>query len=271
MAADPELVKAFGKIAIIVLPFIFLREIIDALTVRGKHRSGRKRRSASNEWFPILVVVGILLVLLYRGNQGAFWTLILPLAFVGTGLLLLFWRIRRQNERRFLEDQDTIEKLRDLRPSQFEEYIVLLYSRLGYSTERVGGSYDGGIDVIAKKDGVTEYIQCKKFITRQVSVHDVRDFYGAIVDKLPSVRGIFITTYVFTPEARKFCEGKPIELIDGSQLMERLHRAGVITVQESQKEICPRDGGTLVERQGKFGTFLGCSNFPRCTYTKSTG
>ena len=35
--------------------------------------------------------------------------------------------------------------------------------------------------------------------------------------------------------------------------------------------ICPRCGGSLVERQGKYGTFLGCSNYPSCKFTLSHG
>lgn len=31
--------------------------------------------------------------------------------------------------------------------------------------------------------------------------------------------------------------------------------------------ICPRCGGNLVERNGKFGVFVGCNNYPRCRYT----
>lgn len=30
---------------------------------------------------------------------------------------------------------------------------------------------------------------------------------------------------------------------------------------------CPRCGGTLVRRQGKYGAFYGCSNYPKCKYT----
>jgi hypothetical protein len=29
---------------------------------------------------------------------------------------------------------------------------------------------------------------------------------------------------------------------------------------------CPRCGGNLVERHGKYGTFIGCSNYPKCRY-----
>ena len=31
--------------------------------------------------------------------------------------------------------------------------------------------------------------------------------------------------------------------------------------------ICPRCGGTLVHRQGKYGAFWGCCNYPECHYT----
>lgn len=31
--------------------------------------------------------------------------------------------------------------------------------------------------------------------------------------------------------------------------------------------ICPRCGGKLIERKGKYGRFWGCSNYPNCKYT----
>lgn len=43
------------------------------------------------------------------------------------------------------------------------------------------------------------------------------------------------------------------------------------TIEENQKKeenmICPKCGGKLVERQGKYGKFIGCSNYPKCKYT----
>ena len=35
----------------------------------------------------------------------------------------------------------------------------------------------------------------------------------------------------------------------------------------SDNRVCPKCGGKLVERKGKYGDFLGCSNYPRCKYT----
>jgi hypothetical protein len=36
-----------------------------------------------------------------------------------------------------------------------------------------------------------------------------------------------------------------------------------------ENRICPQCHSTLVERQGKYGRLLGCSNYPRCRYTKN--
>lgn len=36
-----------------------------------------------------------------------------------------------------------------------------------------------------------------------------------------------------------------------------------------QSGICPKCGGQLIKRSGKFGTFYGCSNYPKCKFTIS--
>lgn len=112
-----------------------------------------------------------------------------------------------------------------MKPSEFEDYIADLFLRLGYKSQSVGQSHDGGIDVIAEKEGVKNYIQCKKFITSEVTVGDVRDFYGALADHLINGKGYFITTNKFTLEAEKFAEDKPIELIDGYKLIRYIRMA----------------------------------------------
>ncbi len=37
---------------------------------------------------------------------------------------------------------------------------------------------------------------------------------------------------------------------------------------DDSSNVCPKCGGKLVVRNGKFGDFLGCSNYPNCKYTK---
>ena len=40
------------------------------------------------------------------------------------------------------------------------------------------------------------------------------------------------------------------------------------TKEINDKNKCPKCGGDLVERNGKYGKFIGCSNYPKCKYTR---
>jgi len=146
-----------------------------------------------------------------------------------------------------------------MKPSEFEDYIADLFTCLGYKAEAVGKSHDGGVDVIVEKNGIKGYIQCKKFITSEVTVGDIRDFYGALADHLSNGKGYFITTNKFTLEAEKFAGDKPIELIDGYKLIRYIKMAKKDKEELKEKtKICPRCGGNLAQRNGKFGLFYVC-------------
>jgi len=182
------------------------------------------------------------------------------------------WRIGKKFNKgqKWHSDRDLLYWLRGMKPYEFENYIADLFLKLGYKTEAVGGGYDEGVDVIAEKDGIKHYIQCKKFITSQVSVGAVRDFYGAIADHLAVGKGYFITTNKFTLEAERFVEDKPIELIDGFKLLKYIRMAEESSKKLTERaKICPKCGGNLVERMGKYGKFFGCSNYPKCQYTEN--
>lgn len=203
----------------------------------------------------------------------------------------------QEKNNNWLIDRNTINRLRALNPEEFELFIVELFDNLGYKARHVGGSRDGGVDVIAEKDDVKHYIQCKKFITREVKLGDVRDFYGALADHLAGAQGYFITTNKFTLDAWKYAENKPIELIDSFRLIEYMKLAedinkGKYKFPETEdgksginidegfafkdvsspdiNRICPRCGGYLVLRESKRTDFrfYGCSNFPKCWYKR---
>ena len=38
-------------------------------------------------------------------------------------------------------------------------------------------------------------------------------------------------------------------------------------MEKEQEMICPKCGRRLIERTGKYGKFIGCSNYPKCKYT----
>lgn len=48
---------------------------------------------------------------------------------------------------------------------------------------------------------------------------------------------------------------------------EPLIKSGIIKA-KAQKESCPKCEGYLIERKGPFSRFYGCSNYPKCRFTK---
>jgi len=220
------------------------------------------------------------LLYLYFTNKAAFWnqlnSLIVILAIIIAGII--FWEKHKRAQRikigqKLYSDRELLTWLRQLKPSEFEKFVADLFSKLGYKTEVTGGSHDEGIDVIAEKDGIKHYVQCKRYNNSVVGVPAVREFYGAITAHLTNDKAYFITTNKFTLEAEKFAEDKPIELVDGTQLVKYIHLAEKnnntqALVFKQQVKFCPDCGGNLIERSGKFERFYGCSNFPRCKFTK---
>jgi len=180
----------------------------------------------------ILKEVGIayvlfLLIFLWT-NKVLFWKLLLwgaAFLVVLIVVMLLIKRVKTHKQSKWRTDRELLGWLRELKPWEFERYIAELFTKLGYKTTVTGGAYDKGIDVVAERDGLKHYIQCKKYITSTVGPNELRDFYGAIADHLAQAKGYFITTNKFTLEAERFAEDKPIELIDGNQLIKYIRLA----------------------------------------------
>ena len=58
-------------------------------------------------------------------------------------------------------------------------------------------------------------------------------------------------------------------LANKTDITKREHTKNIRTQQKNvERGICPRCGGNLVLRNGKYGEFYGCSNYPKCKFTK---
>ena len=56
---------------------------------------------------------------------------------------------------------------------------------------------------------------------------------------------------------------KALESVDTAAMIREAHDVG-----EIEKEPCPKCGGKLTVKSGRFGPFVACSNYPECRYTK---
>ena len=57
------------------------------------------------------------------------------------------------------------------------------------------------------------------------------------------------------------------QTVDDKTHVRNLRRAEQETLNTIQSGICPRCGGKLTQRSGKYGSFYGCSNYPNCKFT----
>lgn len=109
---------------------------------------------------------------------------------------------------------------------EFEDLICELLRKMRFSVEHTMLSGDGGIDIIAYSNDIMlkgKYlVQCKCF-SGMVGEPYIRDLFGVVLSQNAN-KGILITNSFFTKKAIEFAEGKNIELINGDQLNDLLHK-----------------------------------------------
>ena len=203
---------------------------------------------------------------------------VLPLVFIaGAGVSIL----KSKRRSKLLDHQSSLETIRSMSWQEFELLVGEAFKRKGFEVkENGGGGADGGIDLILNKNGKKSIVQCKRWKTFSIGVPLIRELYGVMTAERAN-DCIFVSSGNYTAEARLFAEGKPIWLIDGSELLDlvssvqvqpHISRSSSIKQSQSANQKCPLCGSEMVKRTAKKGAnagseFWGCSKFPKCRGT----
>lgn len=137
---------------------------------------------------------------------------------------------------RFISESDVLSSLderpnlMDLTPAEFESLITNLFAKMGLETRQTQASRDGGVDCVAYDPrpifGGKVVIQAKRY-KNTVGVSAVRDLFGTMQNEGAS-KGILVTTSGYGQASHQFAANKPLELIDGANLLYLLaEHAGV--------------------------------------------
>jgi restriction system protein len=140
------------------------------------------------------------------------------------------------NDPRFITESDILsglderQNLMDLTPGEFESLITNLFQKMGLETKLTQASRDGGVDCIAYDPrpifGGKVVIQAKRY-KNTVGVSAVRDLFGTMQNEGAS-KGILVATSGYGKASFEFANNKPIELLDGANLLYLLQKhAGV--------------------------------------------
>jgi restriction system protein len=207
-----------------------------------------------------------------KGLSGAAPFVVLVLLLPAPISAYKSWR-----KRRLLSSQKGLDSIRALGWREFEELVGEAYRRQGYAVaENIAAGPDEGTDLVLKKDGGLVLAQCKQWKSTKVGVNIVRELFGVMTAK-HATSGILITSGVFTQEAKNFAADKPIDLVEGNQLFQligNIQKRGVNSPKPAPANVCPKCGGEMVLRTVQKGPnpglkFWGCSNYPKCRFSKA--
>lgn len=124
-------------------------------------------------------------------------------------------------EASILTELDSRPNLMELTPSEFESLVTNLFENMGLETRLTQASRDGGVDCVAWDTrpifGGKVIIQAKRY-KNTVGPSAVRDLFGAMHNE-GATKGILITTSGYGPSSYEFADNKPLELLDGANLL----------------------------------------------------
>ncbi|WP_326645310.1 restriction endonuclease [Streptosporangium sp. NBC_01755] len=201
---------------------------------RTPARRRPRRRKDNADWLLWLVAVVFLLAVAgwLIDLVVANWPLIIGLTVVLVaglvGLLVLRQRTIDARQREWLRDNAHLERVDQMTGVQFESLVEALLRRDGFhKVRRVGGSGDGGVDVIGTAPtGDLFVVQCKRW-AKSVGSPEVRNLLGAL-HAYPGHRGVLVATTRFTAPAKQCAVGTDLLLIDREQLAAWLNGAAAL-------------------------------------------
>lgn len=145
---------------------------------------------------------------------------------------------------------------------EFEEFLAAHFKNSGYKTKLTPITNDYGADLILKKHGDKIVVQAKRWKT-PVGIEAVQQVIGSL-RYYNAYDALVVTNSTYTSNASQLARVNNIQLWDRKDLLEFMDNSAT----SSEFGTCPECGSSLIMRKGKYGPFLGCSNYPGCKYTK---
>jgi hypothetical protein len=143
-----------------------------------------------------------------------------------------------REDKRFISSYEVAKELNEtcnLAAMDWEDFEHLIrelfekeFSQSGGEVKVTRASRDHGVDAVAFDPdpirGGKIVIQAKRY-TNTVGVSSFRDLYGTVMNE-GATKGILVTTADYGPDAYEFAKGKPLTLLNGSNLLHLLEKHG---------------------------------------------
>ena len=205
---------------------------------------------------------------------------LLPILFLIAAVMSVF---RRRKRRQLLAGVSAApDALNAMSWREFEMLVGEAFRVQGDSVVETGGSADGGVDVVLRKDSEKYFVQCKQWRAQTVGVPIVRELYGAMAAH-GATGGFVVTSGRFTKPAIEFAQGRNVTLIDCPQLHAMIQRVSqnslaaknaASPIVPAESLACPTCSKPMAMRTARRGPktgqrFWGCTGYPTCTGTRA--
>ena len=206
----------------------------------------RRQRREKSELFELIAKLFLALFLIAYAPIIAWWNSLTPilrtitiaaittlvLSTIGLIITLSMYKKRQrasawQNAMRGWQNKDqasviaTQQSAKYLSEKELEKFSAHLFSKMGYKSQLTSDTGDHGIDVLlVNPKGQKEIVQCKQW-NKQVGEPQVRDLFGTMQHE-KAVRGWLIAPRGFSAPAKRWANGKAIELIDDEEITKLL-------------------------------------------------
>lgn len=157
----------------------------------------------------------------------------------------------------------------------FEKLNAAILRHEGFAVERRGGAQpDGGVDLIARRDGHAFIVQCKHWQKISLPEYVVRELLGSMADcGIPA--GAVHCLVGPTQPAVALAARHGIQICSAEELARRAQAAvpasTLASILSDRVHHCPKCDSSMVLRQSNHGQFWSCTRFPRCSGTIREG
>lgn len=175
----------------------------------------RRRRQNDASVFPLVGVLGLGLWVSINQSQWNIVILLAGLLFTASAIFaVILFLNKRRNDRIRNSGIAEIDKMSGL---EFEVYLKLLLEQRGYTHVQLTTTYDLGVDLIARKDGLSWAIQAKRYKST-VGLDAIRQVVAAR-NHYKCDKSMVITNSYFTSNARTIAGSTDCVLIDRDSLI----------------------------------------------------
>ncbi|MDD7792882.1 restriction endonuclease [Clostridium sp. 'White wine YQ'] len=177
------------------------------------------------------------------------------LPIVALILIILFY-VNFKNRRIEKLRNATFNEIDIMSGEEFEEYLQVKFKDLGYKCKLTPRTADYGADLILKNFKGKKVVQAKRWKSI-VGVEAIQQVVASM-RYYKATEAMVVTNSYYSENAKKLAKVNNVLLWDRRDI-DKL-------IKEKYEGECPSCGGKLVLRKGPYGEFLGCSNYPKCTY-----